>query len=246
MHLQFSPDNCKLVSCSGDNTARLWDVVSGKQLQLFEGHSEGVHRVKFSPDGSKIVSCSTDNTIRLWDVSSGKQLLLLEGHSDAVKEVYFSPDGSKIVSCSMDRTARLWDALSGKQIQTLEDGENISALQFSSDGSKIISIMENTIRMWDASSGRRIQILEGHFSTVCDVKFSPDSKTIVSCSQDRTVRLWGSMDNKINVAEPGEFKCIWQAGTQICGLSMKNSIWKDTNGLTTQQKLLVEQRGGTF
>ncbi|ETO34415.1 WD-40 repeat protein [Reticulomyxa filosa] len=246
MHLQFSPDNCKLVSCSGDNTARLWDVVSGKQLQLFEGHSEGVHRVKFSPDGSKIVSCSTDNTIRLWDVSSGKQLLLLEGHSDAVKEVYFSPDGSKIVSCSMDRTARLWDALSGKQIQTLEDGENISALQFSSDGSKIISIMENTIRMWDASSGRRIQILEGHFSTVCDVKFSPDSKTIVSCSQDRTVRLWGSVDNKINVAEPDEFKCIWQAGAQICGLSMKNSIWKDTNGLTTQQKLLVEQRGGKF
>ncbi|ETO08207.1 hypothetical protein RFI_29184 [Reticulomyxa filosa] len=97
-----------IVSCSDDETVRLWDVESGREIRKLEGHSNYVNYAKFSPDGNKIVSCSKDKTVRLWDVSSGRQIQKLEGHSNSIYEVHFSPDGRSIVSCSLDQSVRCW------------------------------------------------------------------------------------------------------------------------------------------
>lgn len=72
----FSPDGARIVSGSYDETIRIWDVETGKQLmQPLRGHSGNVWSVAFSPDGTKIVSSSRDYTIRVWDAQTGEQLL---------------------------------------------------------------------------------------------------------------------------------------------------------------------------
>ncbi|ETO34311.1 NB-ARC domain-containing protein, partial [Reticulomyxa filosa] len=245
--VQFSPDGSKIVSCSNDKTVRLWDTMSGKQLQLFEGHTDSVTSVKLSSDGHKILSCAEDETIRLWDVSSGKQLLLLEGHSNGINGVQFSPDCLKILSCSLDGTVRLWDALSGEQLQNFRGHSHVVwNAQFLPDSTTIVSYSwDKTIRIWDVFSGKQIQLLEGHTGNISGVQVSPDGSKIVSCSDDRTIRLWGT-NNKVDISKNNLIKCLWQVGIQSFGLSMKESVWKDTIGLTPQQKLLVDQRGGKF
>ncbi|ETO06416.1 hypothetical protein RFI_30980, partial [Reticulomyxa filosa] len=52
--VQFSPDGNRIVSGSRDNTIRLWDASSGKQIQCLKGHSDAVTFVQFSPDGNRI------------------------------------------------------------------------------------------------------------------------------------------------------------------------------------------------
>ena len=74
---------------SRDQTVRLWDVESGKELKKYEGNSTSVSSVAFSPDGKKVVSGSHDQTVRLWDVDSGKEFKKYEGHSDSVCSVAF-------------------------------------------------------------------------------------------------------------------------------------------------------------
>ena len=44
----FSPDGTKLVSASGDNTLKLWDVETGAEIRIFSGHSSGVNECAFS------------------------------------------------------------------------------------------------------------------------------------------------------------------------------------------------------
>ncbi|ETO33568.1 hypothetical protein RFI_03537, partial [Reticulomyxa filosa] len=105
---------------------------------------------------------------------------------------------------------------------------------------------DKTIRIWDVSSGRQLQILEGHNGGINCIDLSPDSSKLVSCSDDKTLWLWGSDNDKItNVTETNVIDYIWRAGIQS-GLSMKGSIWKDIKGLEDQQELLVKQRGGIF
>jgi WD40 repeat protein len=54
---------------------RIWELETGKQLAVLEGHEKGVTDVAVSPDGRWIASCGWDGTIRVWEVppSLGKR-----------------------------------------------------------------------------------------------------------------------------------------------------------------------------
>ena len=63
----YSPDGRSIVTASDDNTARIWDAVTGKLLHSLEGHTSWVRSAVYSPDGRSIVTASLDNTARIWD-----------------------------------------------------------------------------------------------------------------------------------------------------------------------------------
>ena len=153
-----------LVSCSGhphdnDNSVRLWDVGTGKELKKLEGHSKDnkdctcefhtwrmvanpacrvqghrgrVFACEFAPDAQTIVSGSEDETLKIWDVASGTCRATLEGHSEYVICLQFNPTNPRqLVSGSADKTIRLWDVDSGKELKKLEGhSEYVTCLQF--------------------------------------------------------------------------------------------------------------------
>jgi WD40 repeat protein len=67
----FSPDGRMLATGSSDNTTRLWDVATGKELQRLE-HDGSVDVVAFSPDGGMLATGSGDNKARIWTLGVGK------------------------------------------------------------------------------------------------------------------------------------------------------------------------------
>jgi WD40 repeat protein len=62
----FSPDSQTLASGSYDNTIKLWNLASGKELRTLTGHKNEVTSVAFSPDGRTLASSGEDQTIKLW------------------------------------------------------------------------------------------------------------------------------------------------------------------------------------
>jgi WD40 repeat protein/serine/threonine protein kinase len=190
--VSFSPDGCYALSGSDDQTIRLWDVTSGKEIRRFEGHTMSVASVCFSPDSRQALSGGWDQTIRLWDVAGGTEIRQFEEHTGGVTSVCFSPDGRQALSGGYDQTIRLWEVESGTEMRRFEGHtDRVTAVAFSPDGRYALSgSIDQTVRLWEVESGAEVRRFEGHSLSVTSVQFSPDGKQVLSGSWDQTVRLW--------------------------------------------------------
>ncbi len=188
-YAEFSPNGKLIVSTSSDETVRIWDAETGRQIHNLE-HSWEVESAVFSPDGKKIVSASRDKTVRIWDVESGQQIHKLEGHTHDVNYATFSPDGKHVVSISFDNIVRIWDVESGQQTRVLygDDRDYGCYVTYAPDGKCVAVASNREISIWDDELETKIISIPHRVNTL---DFSPDGKNIVTASSDDgTMIIW--------------------------------------------------------
>lgn len=131
----FSPDGEYALSGSWDDTMKLWDVATGREIRTFKRSSEyllemgDVLSVAFSPDGKYALYGTYDQALKLWDIETGEEVRTFKGHTGAVSFTAFSPDSKMIYSGSTDGTIRLWNVSDGREIALMTgftDGEWIT------------------------------------------------------------------------------------------------------------------------
>jgi len=193
----FSPDGQYALSGGRDDTVKVWEVVTGRQIQTLSNLNSQPISVRLSPDGEKLVTESSDGVVRLWDVESGQALQTFEHNSEAVLGATFSPDGQYVLSGSGQAgTLRLWETATGKEVRTFDPNqEAVFSLAFSPNGNHVLSGSGQTgiLQLWDVETGQVVQTFEepGWDATyVFSVAFSPDGQYVLSGSDDMTARLW--------------------------------------------------------
>ena len=70
----FSPDGKIFASGTWEYNIKIWNLVSGTQINELKGHSGFVVSLAFSPDGKILASGSRDKTIKIWNVENGTQI----------------------------------------------------------------------------------------------------------------------------------------------------------------------------
>jgi WD40 repeat protein len=76
MSVAFSPDGKILASASRDKTLKFWDVATGKERAILQGHTQAVMSVAFSPDGRMLASAGgtfgEPGELKVWDIATDK------------------------------------------------------------------------------------------------------------------------------------------------------------------------------
>ncbi|WP_414589151.1 AAA-like domain-containing protein, partial [Scytonema sp. PCC 10023] len=199
LSVAFSPDGKTLAFTSDDNTIKLWNISTLKQISTLSGHTREVFSVAFSPNGKILASASLDNTIKLWNISTLKQIYTFTGHTAEVESVAFSPDGKTLASASLDNTIKLWNISTLKQIYTFTGHTaEVESVAFSPDGKTLASGSgDNSIKLWNISTLKQIYTFTRYTGAVKSVAFSPDGKTLLaSASEDNTIKLWNISTGK--------------------------------------------------
>src|SRR5262249_41277971 len=64
----FSADGQRLVSCSRDHTAKIWDIPNRRERAILRGHAGWVQNAAFIRDGNTLVTDSVDRRVKLWNI----------------------------------------------------------------------------------------------------------------------------------------------------------------------------------
>ena len=173
----FSRDGRYLASAGVDETVRIWDVETKRELLRVPQKTSAV---AFAPDGRFIVTGNSDGTLGEWPISRGTAAKVLQ-YDSAVKAVAFSPDGRFLVIGSADGSMRIHNAEAGdwSQIATKNVGAEILSVGFSPDGRWLAAIAGNSAHLYSIPGWVEAfpQFGFGEDS-VHAVSFSPDGKWI--------------------------------------------------------------------
>lgn len=158
LHVCFTQQGERMLSCSTDQTILVSSVTSGSPIIRLRSDDHTFFIAAFSPDGTRIVGGSSDGTLHVWDAHTGARIhTALDGHAKRVTAIAFSPDGKRIVSASQDTSTYLWDAASGVQLLGPMKAYpyRVSHVKFSMDGNFITASYNatNLMCIWDAASG---------------------------------------------------------------------------------------------
>lgn len=122
----LSPDN-RLIAGTYGRGARIWELVSGRQLAVLEQSANEVTSVTFSPDGKRLVTGfrtggNLQPALRVWDYKIERVVLSLYSHGNWSGWTGFSPDGNTLVTIGWFGTVDLYHAPSWEEIEAAEKG----------------------------------------------------------------------------------------------------------------------------
>ena len=140
----------------------------------FKDHLDYVRTVQFHPVHPFIVSSSDDMTIRIFNWETRSLVSTIPGHNHYVMSAFFHPSRPWILSASLDDTIRVWD---------------VSALFNRNHHSGIFALTDTVIKYQ----------VEEHISGVNWAAWHPTKNLAVSCSDDKTIKIWKVNDTEMCV-----------------------------------------------
>lgn len=143
--------------------------------------------------------------ISLWSMKTGKVIKRVKKHGSGGSKALFSPDGKTILSTGYDRAVRLWNAPMTKVLKKItwnksaEDEDFISAIAFSCDGkSFLVESPDYTVVVFCLKTKKKMLHLKGHTAKIKEIVCGERGATILTSSDDRTLRLWDSVTGELN------------------------------------------------
>jgi WD40 repeat protein len=94
--VEWSPDGDRILTTSGDGTARIWDAATGQERATLRGNNSDVGSAAWSHNGRYIVTADSDGAARQYLVTIDDLLALAEsrlgrGFWDTERETYGLP-----------------------------------------------------------------------------------------------------------------------------------------------------------
>jgi WD40 repeat protein/beta-lactamase regulating signal transducer with metallopeptidase domain len=183
--MDVSPDGKHIVSSSFDDTVRVWETGTGREVYRLpsHGHYGGHREVRFTPDSKRFASWGNDMRVYVWDVATGK----------AVNEFLAHPAGLSVEP----------DGLGNPPFSGGMGGSEIGSACFSPDASVLYLALDG-VRRFSVASGKELPRI--------DVAADKWNGGWVAVSPDNRYLIWNRNGKPEKITLPdGSSRNVWKS-----------------------------------
>ncbi|XP_044062748.1 WD repeat-containing protein 88-like isoform X3 [Siniperca chuatsi] len=185
----------RVLSCSSDRTAILWDVESCRPLRVFDGlHSKTITECALMPNSNRMVTVSWDKNMVASDLETGQTLWRCR-QAGLLTSCSASSDGRLLV-CAADPQNGVYisDAASGRTLHHVSDHHRstITRCRFDPQSQRVATVSaDRSIRLWDLLAQKTtVSIDSNHGNVVSDCCFTNNGHFLCTASWDKSLKLW--------------------------------------------------------
>jgi WD40 repeat protein len=150
----------------------------------------------WNASSDKFAISDFNNYIRIWDIVSSQELSIPQKHF--YKMVAWNPRKDELAVADADNVIDLLNGENGKKtISFAGHNDQISAVSWNLKGDIIATGgIDNTIKLWAGDSKNPLVSFDA-MGDVLQLRWSPDSSSLVSLSDKNEIRIWNVNEKKL-------------------------------------------------
>eukprot|EP01061_Rhynchopus_euleeides_P005841 TRINITY_DN14978_c0_g3_i1.p1 TRINITY_DN14978_c0_g3~~TRINITY_DN14978_c0_g3_i1.p1 ORF type:complete len:273 (+),score=50.11 TRINITY_DN14978_c0_g3_i1:169-987(+) len=197
--------------CVGTSGALLvYDTCTGEQVA---GTRQGIgplYWAAFSRCGTHLATVSEDGTIGVFRTATWECVHSVQGHTGLVTAAGWTHCGN-LAMASSDQSLWLWGVSNGSCLRHRQDAvsPHACAVSVSQGGIYAVATDAKTIHKFDAATLQHTHSMPGHSSQVYNTILTADEQHLMTCSTDRTVKVWCTSSHTLLHSWPCD-QHLWQ------------------------------------
>ncbi|XP_017052051.1 actin-interacting protein 1 [Drosophila ficusphila] len=236
---KYSPSGFYIASGDASGKIRIWDTVNKEHLlkNEFQPIAGPIKDISWSPDNQRIVAVGEgrERFGHVFMSETGTSVGEISGQSKSINSADFRPARPfRIVTGSEDNTIAVFEGPPFKFKMTKQDHSRfVQAVRYSPDGKFFASAgFDGKVFLYDGTSSELVGEFgsPAHKGGVYALAWKPDGSQLLTCSGDKTCRLWAVESRELvsefvmgTTVDDQQVSCLWQ-GDNLITVSLSGVI----------------------
>jgi WD40 repeat protein len=217
--VQFDPAGTLLATGGDDGMVKFWDLSTGEPRPYLNASGCAWHSLRFTQNGRMLLAGGGESNVCIADLAARNEMCIVHDSRGKITLLAYFDDGKTLVTGDAEGIVSFWHGTTSQaenRTTWREDkkrrrhpGRNL-CLAITPDGKILASAGAaddaGVLRVWDVATDKRLMEWRGHEQGVPTIALSPDGRTLVSGSIDKTVKVWDVANGKERFTLAGHTK----------------------------------------